>query len=432
MESFNDKVFCVFDHHGLFLPLALRLAESGAKVWYQTPQDRRDLLNDAVIGDGMESRGVFCTDDFWLHKEEIDTFVFPDIRHCGEQKELRGQGLAVWGAHYGMNLELDRLFFLRKLEELGLDVPPYHVVRGITELREYLKGRKDIWIKLSKWRGSWETSHWRSWKEDAHRLDVWAVRFGGVREMVSFICFDKIETELEIGADTYNIDGRWPSTMLHGIERKDEAYFSAVTATKDMPEQLLPIMEAFSPFLRDVGYRNQWSMEVRVAKDADYFIDATSRGGLPSTASFLKSKNIPEVIYHGSRGEFVEIDYGFKFSAECMVKVKGESGAWETAVLDPEVRAELMLSDCCEVNGQAWFPSDDSAIEEIGWLRATGDTPMEVAKRMNKLADALPDGADASVEALADVIREVESEKEQGIHFTEQPMPEPDVVLEPS
>ncbi len=251
--------------------------------------------------------------------------------------------------------------------------------------------------------------------------------------MIRFICFPEIETELEIGADTYNVGGRWPSTMLHGIERKDEAYFSAVTQRDKMPEQLLPIMEAFSPFLAEVGYACQWSMECRVTKDANYFIDATTRGGLPSTQSFLAASNVPEIIWSGAHGELVEPDYPFKFSAECMVKVAGTDRAWETIVLDDELKQHIGFQDCCEVSGQTWFPADEEKpITEIGWLCATGDTPTEVAQRMNELADMLPDGADAAVEALADVIREVEAEQQQGIKFTNLPMPDPEVVLEPS
>lgn len=434
-EDFSNKTFLVYDHHGLFLPLAVRLTEGVGRVLYHTPQDRRDLINDAIIGHGI--KGVEWCEDFWLQKKEIDCFVFPDLRHEGEQFELRIQGLPVWGAGAGMSLELKRLFFLDKLNELGLDVPPHELVTGWSNLLAYLKDKEDIWIKMSKWRGSWETFHWRSWKQDWHNLYVWAVRFGGVMEKLDFICFPKIETDLEIGADTYCVNGQWPSMMLHGIERKDEAYFSAVTKREDMPEQLLQIMDAFSPFLNQVGYACQWSMEDRVMtkEGKHFFIDATTRGGLPSTASFLKAKNVPEVIWGGAHGELVEIDYGFKFSAECMVKIHGQQGAWDTIVLPDEVKENLMLADCCEVDGQTWFPADDGGgcIEEIGWLRATGDTPIEVAKEMNRLADLLPDGANASVEELADVFREIESEHEQGIHFTEKPMPDPEIVLaEPS
>jgi hypothetical protein len=41
----------------------------------------------------------------------------------------------------------------------------------------------------------------------------------------------------------------------------------------------------------------------------------------------------------------------------------------------------------------------------------------------------LPDGLNADVEALADVIKEIDSAKEQGIPFTEEKMPEPAEVL---
>jgi hypothetical protein len=428
-ENLTSKCFCVFDHFGLFVGLAQRLAKSGARVLYQTPVDRHDRLNEAVIGSGVE--GIEWVEEFWDFKSAIDCYVFPDIRHSGLQNELRSQNLPVWGSQKGMRLEQARIFFLDKLKELGLDVSPHQVVLGITNLRIFLKDKKDVWIKTSKWRGTWETCHWRSWREDEQHLDVWSVKYGGMKEAVEFICFDKIETDLEIGADTYCVDGQWPSMQLHGIERKDTAYFSAVTPRNKMPEQITDIQGAFSPYLREVGYRNQWSMEVRVTKTQNFFIDATTRGGLPSTNSFLAAKNIAEIIYHGARGEFVEIDYGYKFSAECMVNVKGEPDSWTTVVLEPEVRKNLLAQQCCEVAGQLWYPPlyGDTG-KSIGWLRSVGNTPTEVLKQMNLLADALPDGADAEVEELAAVIREIEKEQKQGIKFTDAPMPDSSIVLE--
>jgi len=402
---------------------------SGARVFYATPIDRKDRIDEAIIGDGMPD--IHCVDDLWGYKNQIDCFVFPDIRHCGMQDELRSQNKPVWGSHKGMLLEQDRVHFLKKLHELNLDVPKYDIIQGVSNLSAFLKNKKDIWIKVSKWRGSWETSHWRSWNEDWQNLDAWAVKFGGIKECINFICFSKIETDLEIGADTYCVDGQFPTMMLHGIERKDAAYFAAVTHKSEMPEQLMPIMNAFSPYLNEVGYRNQWSMEVRVTKKENFFIDATTRGGLPSTNTFLAAKNTAEVIYHGARGEFVEIDYGFKFSAECMVTLKGDTNVWQTCVISDEIKKELLSQQCCENKGQLWYPPvDDSST--IGWLRATGNTPKEVFEKINKLSDELPDGANADVEALADVIREIESEQEQGIKFTDLEIPDPEIVLEPS
>ncbi len=430
-ENLSGKAFTVFDHFGLFAGLAQRLARSGATVFYCTPVDRRDRLNEAVIGEGLE--GVQWIDEIWDRKKDTDCFVFPDIRHAGLQNELRDQGFPVWGSHGGMRLEQARIFFLKKLSELGLDVPPHEVIQGITNLRLFLEDKKDIWIKMSKWRGSWETSHWRGMEEDGHKLDSWAMKFGGMKERMKFICFPKIETDLEIGADTYCVDGQWPSMMLHGIEKKDAAYFSAVTPREEMPEQMLPIMEAFSPFLKDMGYRNQWSMEVRVKDDENFFIDATTRGGLPSTNTFLAAKNTAEVIFYGARGEFVEIDYGFKFSAECMVTVKPSCDEWNTLNLEPEVKEAFLTQQCCQVDGQLWFPPLESeGAGHLGWLLSVGNTPEEALEKMNELADALPDGANAEVEDLADIIREIDSEQSQGIKFTDAKMPEPEIVLQPS
>lgn len=115
-----------------------------------------------------------------------------------------------------------------------------------------------------------------------------------------------------------------------------------------------------------------------------------------------------------------------------MVTSKSDHHDWATVELEPEVREALLAQQCCEVDGQLWYPPFESSGNHLGWLRSVGDTPKEVLEKMNELSDALPDGVDASVEELADVIREIESEQEQGIHFTSAEMPNPEIVLEPS
>lgn len=435
--NLNQVTFLLHDKGGLFIPVARRLAESGAKVYYHTPPDRRDQINEAIIGDGFsksEHGPIEVVEEYESVITKVDTFVFPDVRFAAKQKFLRSLGYSVWGAGDGMSLELDRQFFLNKLSELGLDVPKFDVVVGLGALRKYLDGKEDIYIKTSKWRGSWETACFRSYEEDGGLLDVWAMRFGGLQELIRFICFPKIETDLEIGADTYCIDGEWPDLMLHGIEAKDAAYFAAVTPREKMPEPLLPIMEAFSPYLRECQYRQQWSMEVRVKEPYHYFIDATARGGLPSTGSqILAMTNLPEVVYHGARGELVQPKYDALFTAECMVSCHGQENAWHTEKFNPKLRPHLMLMDYCMVNNQPWWPAEDNgSITEIGWLVSKGQTPEECLRSMNELADDLPDGCDAAVESLASIIREIDSEADAGIKFTDAPLPPAEIVLEPS
>lgn len=426
-----NTTFCVIDH-GFGLPIARRLAEAGSRVLYHTPWEKAyPVLNDAVVGDGFPE--IERCNDFWSHKNEIDVFVFPDIYHQGLQQELRSQGKPVWGSGNSMRLELDRMFFLKTLKDLGLDVPKFDVVTGVSALADYLKDKKDVFIKISRWRGSWETLHWYSQAEDGHRIAEWAVKFGGAKEKVRFLCFAKIDTKLELGCDTFNINGQWPKHVVHGIEKKDCAYFAAVTPLKDMPPEITDIMHAFSPVLQKLGYACQWAMEVRVADTGNFFIDATTRLGLPSTASqLINMKNFPEVVYHGAHGELVEPEYEKPFTAECMVKIHGKPGSWDTVILDPELDKHFKAFDCCLIDGQLWFPPDEAPVEEIAWLVSTGDTPTECAEEMNRLADLLPDYADAQVEALADIIREIEEAEEKGIKFTDEKMPPAEVVLEPT
>jgi hypothetical protein len=427
----KTRTYLVADH-GIFLPIALTLAKYGHRVLYHKLdwQKAYPRAEEGVQGDGFPD--IECVPDLFDVLNEVDCFVFPDIYHYGLQKHLRDIGKNVWGSADGMKLEIDRQYFLQTLEELGLSVPECFPIKGLVNLRVFLKDKQDIWIKMSKWRGSFETKHFRNMDSDSGLLDQWAVRFGGLQNVITFLCFPKIDTKLEIGADTFCIDGQFPSTMLHGIEAKDEAYLSAVTRKEDMPQELLPIMEAFSEKLMEAKYRCQWSMEVRVAEDADYFIDPTCRGGLPSTGSqLLALDNLDDIIFYGAQGQLVEPEYNCKFTGEVMTKIHGEVNSWNTMEMVSEIKEHLQISGCCWCNGQPWFPPEPGIIEdEIGWLVATGDTLEEVALKLNELADMLPDGVIASVEDLSSVIKEINSEQEEGINFTDKPVPEPAIVLE--
>ncbi len=418
--------------NGLFLPLAERLSREYARVLYFSPWERGfSKVDEACIGDGIP--GVERCTAIWDVKDEVDLWLFPDIGHHGLQLELESQGCRVWGARAGDELELNRELFLDTLKELGLDVPEYEVIRGITALRDHLREKENCYIKISKFRGSLETSHWRSWKLDENLLDVWAVRFGGVRELIKFLVFDAIDTPLEIGGDTYCIDGRWPAQMLHGIEAKDKGYFGAVTSTEQMPEQIKAVMDAFKPVLAKYRYRNFWSMEVRVLDDKGYFIDPTCRGGLPSSASQMELwSNLGEIIWAGANGELVEPEPTKMFSAEVLLKVKGEKGAWRKCEIDDGMRKVVKLSGHCEVDGIAWFPPDDTGDDACGWLVAVDDSPKEVLDQIKGLIEQLPEGLTADAAPLADVINAIEEGEEQGIEFSKSPLPEAGAVLEPS
>ncbi len=193
-------------------------------------------------------------------------------------------------------------------------------------------------------------------------------------------------------------------------------------------------MEAFGPVLGEKRYRSQWSMECRVEIEGEkrsFFIDPTCRGGLPSTGSQLELwKNWPEIVWAGAHGELVDPEPAAKFSAESILTIKGDKTQWGVTEIPPELEQWIKLSNACEIEGRTCFPPDDSGSHAIGWLVAIGDTPEETIKKMNEQADLLPSGLNANTECLAYVLQEIHTAEEQGIEFSKQETPPPEIVLE--
>lgn len=409
--------------------MALRMRDVCKRVIYWNPDTRGfPSIKQGCIGDGFE--GIERVKEFWTLLKEIDLACFPDSALSGLQLHLESLGIAVWGSRKGQDLEQGREFFMDTLKELGLDVPEYTVIGGLEKLMCHLWDKEDQYVKISHWRGDMETTHWRNWKLDSGWLDWLAVNLGPLKDAMRFLVFPKIETDLEIGADTYCVDGRFPSLMLNGIEGKDKSYLAAVTPREDMPQQLLEVFEAFSPKLRDYRYRNQISSEVRIQGDKAFFIDATQRGGMPSTASqHLLWRNFPEIVWAGANGELIDPEPDGQFSIETMITSSCGHDTWDSVEIPKELEPWCRFSNCLYYDGAYVFPPDEMRSKDLGWLCAIGDTPKETLHTIKGLADMLPDGLNADVESLASIIEEVDTAKEEGVPFTEAEMPEPAEVL---
>lgn len=428
MKSVNEITVLIHDG-GLFLPMALRMAEECKRVIYYNPdRDSFPSLKQGAIGLGFEQIES-ATDPFSLLKE-VDLMCFPDCHDAGLQEHCEEMGIATWGSRRGIELENGRETFMDFLKEVGLPVPQFEVKVGVRELADYLKDKEDVYVKISRWRGDMETTHWRKWDMDRGWIDWLAVNFGPFADYIRFLCFDKIETKLEIGGDTYSIDGQWPSLMLNGIEGKDKCYLSAVTEHHKMPDQIQEIIQAISLRLKEYRYRNQISFEDRVTEDSHFWIDATMRGGMPSTASQHKLwTNFPDIVWHGANGILIDPIPAAQFSIECMITSKPNKD-WEMVEIAKELEPWARFSNCCFVDGCYGFPPNEFHSGDLGWLVAIGDTPTETLEEAKRLSDLLPDGLNADVESLSEIIKEVDQMDKADIPFTEKPMPEVAEVLE--
>ena len=429
MKNISDVTALIVDS-GLFIPLAVRMAQSCKRLLYWSPDCRGfPSLRQGAIGDGFEN--VERVIEFWNEIDEIDLFIFPDIGQSELQLHLEKMGKAVWGSRRGDKLELGREYFMRRLGQMGLNVPKFEVLIGLEALREHLREVEDVYIKVSRWRGDFETMHWRSWAMDNGWLDMEAVNFGPLQNTIHFLVFEAIDTDIEIGGDTYCVDGAWPNLMLNGVEGKDKTYFAAVTKQTEMPEQLQEIMDAVSTELEQVRYRNQISFEDRVKDGEHWWNDATQRGGMPSSASQYRLwENFPEIVWAGANGELVEPEPRHMFSIECQITAKCEKDTWITVELDPQLIEHCAFSYCGFIDGCYVFPPDEIHQGELGWFVVTGNDPSELLQEAKDLADLLPDQLNADVESLASVIKEIETMDKSGIPFGgDKQLPEPAEVL---
>ena len=395
------------------------------------------MLAPFLIGDFPP---VERCNDIWKVKREVDIFVFPDIGYSGLQIELAEQGFPVWGSRDGDAYEVSRVKFLRTLKRLGLDVAPYEIITGLSDLREHLRHNDDKFIKISRYRGLMETWHHQTYETSRSKLDQLAVKCGPFQDDIPFIVVDSIETKLELGGDTHSVRGQWPSLMIQGYEWKDSGYLGAITKRSEMPEDLQEIMEAFGPLLGAENYANSFSMEVRKTNDAAYFIDPCCRGPLPGTGAQLQSwSNVPEIIYGGAQGECVDpipVD-GAAFVAEAVLKLKGGGkDRWGEVEIPDSMLKFCRFGSCCRTpsGDEIAFPPNDEEGQEVGWIAATGPTIRATIKTLLNRVSKLPSGLSADTRCLIDLLGEVQTAEEEGIEFTDQQVPDPETVvtLEPA
>ncbi len=430
MKSIDQVHIRVIDK-GIFLPIARRLARECAHVSYWVPHEKAFPTVRDVIGDGFDDIERIASP--WQDNESIDCWCFPDVGFSRLQKELIDNGAIVWGARNADVIETSRLRFLEALNKTNLPVPTYTKIVGMTMLRVFLKDNEDKYIKISQFRGDWETFHWRNWDEDEMELDARATKLGPWKDVITFYVFDRIETEIEDGCDTYCIDGKFPSLLIHGYEAKDRAYMGTFQKTEDFPEEVRIVNDEFGPILAEYGYRSFFSSEVRITKDGkSYFIDPTLRAGSPpSQVACEMIGNLGDIIWQGAQGNLIEPEPVSQFGVQAILCFCSDRHQWRTFEVPAKIEQWVKCGFCSQIGGRLCFPPDPEMMRgEFGWLVGIGDTASEAIEHLKSNAAELPDGVHCEFTALADLINEVKSASESGMEFTDQPMPEPEIVLE--
>lgn len=321
MTEYKSKSVCVIDN-GLFAEAAVKLSESFGKVFYTSPwvADYPTSYH-TELGEGFSEYERVT--DIWGIVDDVDLFVFPELHNGPLQEFLVAQGKRVWGGRNGDELETDRVQAKEYFKSLGIPQAPYEVIKGMSNLRKYIKSRgpDKLWIKISLTRGDTETFCVEGYDLYKNRLDELESNFGPVAEYREFVVEDHLPDTLDLAIDTYSIDGKYPSKSLLGNEVKDQGYIGIVKDWKQMPPKLVDIYETIGPTLKEYEYRNFVAFESRVGKDQTFLGDPCMRTGSPIFELELNMmKNLPEILWEGADGKLIEPEYRGKYGFEILLQ----------------------------------------------------------------------------------------------------------------
>ena len=378
MKETKDVTALVVDN-GLFVELALRLAKDFKKVYYHVPWiSAFPKMNNGMIGTGFDEIEV-VSDVYGDHFDEIDVFIFPDVYFGPLQEHLQSLGKIVWGGRMGEDLELSREGMKELLKELGLPVGGYDVMTGTAELRKFLKENKDRYVKINKWRGTFETFHAPDYKAVEPKLDEVEYNLGAFKHITEFIVEEALNDKVEFGTDAWTIDGKYPDKLFSGIEVKDKGFIGIFTDYKNIAEPLTRFNEAIKPVLKDYGYRGFFSSEVRIGQDHEpYMIDFCARAPSPPNEVYQEVyTNLAEVIWKGANGETVTPVSKFKYGAEILIHSSWADKNWQPVDFPAEIRDKVKLRNAVKIKDQFYVIPQSVGLPEIGAVIGLGDTMEE-------------------------------------------------------
>lgn len=389
MSDYKTKSVCVFDQ-GLFCELARTLAKSFGRVGYFRPyMDQFTKQNLFLVGSGIPN--VERIEDFWGSLDDWDLFVFPDTNHGSEQAHLEKLGKRVWGSRYGEDLELFRAETKEVLKREGFHVGPYKVIVGLANLREFLQNNSDVYVKISRFRGDFESFHSPNYPAIRLHLDKIAHQLGQAQDITEFVVEKAIPDAVEIGYDGYSVDGQFPAAACCGLEVKDKGYVGHFLAADKQPKQLSDINSKMVSLLAADRYRNFFSLEARVTKDGTpWVIDPCCRFGSPPSEMLQEMyTNLPDILWNGAEGKCVDPIPAAEWGAELILHAPEASETWQPVLFPPKLRDSVKLRNFSVIGGVHCVMPQGVRLPEIGAVVGLGNSMEEAIAKATEVSKQL-------------------------------------------
>ena len=424
--NYDDKIAMVVCNP-LFASVAERLGRDFSKVYLHIPfAGSFPTMNHAMVGYGLPNVTIIDS-IFGPHFESVDLFVFPDLGYSQDQIHLEKLGKRVFGTRNGDEMEIWRETCKEKMEELGLPVQPWRIVKGISALREYLMEHENVHIKIDKYRGVTESFFSPSYSIVETKLDAIEQDIGAFKEIIEFIVEDDLPDCVEIGTDTFCIDGQYPENTLIGLEIKDQFYAGQMAKFSKLHPILRNWNEKMAPVFARYGYRCSLSNELRITDDLkDYCIDATCRFPSPPSELWMEFfRNLPDILWYGAEGVVVEPDAEAEWGVEIILRSAWAENHWLPVEYPEKYSRQIKLYNCALVDGRRYVIPQNEDMTEVGAVIGWGKTLDKALDHAREAGEAIQAyGVKFSLGGAEAATEQIEKLEELGISpFTLEKQP---------
>ena len=340
-------------------------------------------FRDFSYGLGME--GIQKTETLGEYLDTVDLIASLDIGYGDLINYFRKHGKVCFGAGLGEKMETDRWWLKKELKKAGLDVMKSIKVKGIKELREYLKKNDDRIVKLNIFRGDFETVRIPSYSTAEPFLDIVETKFGAWKDAYEFIVEEPVDNAVETGIDgIFSPSNGFILPCMWGIEMSS-AYIGMWD--NELPKWFRKTEKVLSKLMKQLDYRGFLSTEHRINKTGNYLIDITARSPYPLGFIFNEAiLNFGDVIWNIAADKKVVPLVKHKWWG-CLPILSEELKTSDVCITFPkEIRRNVKINNGYMVNGKYYVVKDDYS-STVCAIVAGGDSIDDVIKNIKTIGD---------------------------------------------
>jgi phosphoribosylamine-glycine ligase len=368
---------------GLSVEHALRLKNDGYNVKYCTIWQSEGFPHFKSYAPGL---GLLEKDELFESIGWADVLVFPDAGFGYLIDYLRKNGYVVWGAGGAEVLELQRDKAIKIQDKYKIPYPESYSLEGIDALENFLREKKDLFVKMNIFRGDCETFYHEEYDNETElKLAELRTKFGPFADDIKFICQEK-EEGIEGGYDFIFNGHDYLRPYLYGYELKGTGTYVG-KFSDEIPEPYKEVAEKIKPYLKETNYRGAISTEGIIGKERKLkMIDWTCRFPLPLSAFYtLAFENFGEVIVKTALGEDVRIKNVKPYVASLALCSSKAETDWLALNIPEELRPFVKTRIGAYKDGYWAVPGFPSVLVVVNY----GDTPEEALNNVYQISEKL-------------------------------------------